>query len=261
MIAGSKVRSRYGLRQLLRICAAFAAIALADGSGTTVLAQGTPDSRVAVSIIGGYQVTESTFSQSVTFEQYSEPGSLTTTYTHERRPVADIGATVRVWRNFGVGVSGSHSDDSGTAQVHALVPHPFVFNQPREVNGLADVTFTETVLHVQAAYWAQLTPRLDIVVSGGPSFFRVEQDFVSDVAFSETDPFNTATFEGATVERKQRSVTGANIGGEVGWRLARHFGLAGAVRYSRATADFPDTSATPVRVGGLHLGGGVRLLF
>ena len=117
-------------------------------------------------------------------------------------------------------------------------------------------------MHVQAAYWAQLTPRLDLIVSGGPSFFRVEQDFVSDVAYTETAPYDTATFQGATVERQQQSVTGGNIGGEVGWRLARHFGLAGAVRYSRAR---PPTSPAPARrrspVGGLHLGGGVRLLF
>jgi hypothetical protein len=261
MIARSRGRLTFALCQVLRTCAALAAMGVADGSASTALAQGTPDSRVAVSVVAGFEATAPTFSQSITFEQYSEPGSLTTSYTRQRGPVADIGATVRVWRNFGVGVSGSHSHDSGTAQVHALVPHPFVFNHPREVNGPADVTAIESAVHVQAAYWAQLSPRLDIVVSGGPSFFHVEQDFVSDVAFTETDPYDTAAFQGATVERKQRSVTGGNIGGEVGWRLATHIGLAGAVRYSRATADFPDTSATPVRVGGLHLGGGVRLLF
>jgi hypothetical protein len=261
MIAGSTGRSRFGWRQVLRTGVAVAALACAEGTATTAQAQGTPDSRIAASITGGYRLTAPTFSQSVTFEQYSEPGSLTTTYTQERRPIVDFGATVRVWRNVGVGVSGSHSDDSGTAQVHALVPHPFVFNQPREVNGPADVTSIESAVHVQVAYWAQLTPRLDLIISGGPSFFRVEQDFVTDVAYTESAPYDTATFQGATVERQQQSVTGGNIGGEVGWRLARHIGLAGAVRYSHARADFPGTSATPVPVGGFHVGGGVRLLF
>lgn len=261
MIAGSTGRSRFGWRQVLGTGLAVAALAGADGAATTAQAQGTPESRVAASIIGGYRLTAPTFSQSVTFEQYSEPGTLTTTYTQERRPIIEFGATVRVWRNIGVGVSGSHSEDSGTAQVHALVPHPFVFNQPREVNGPADVTSIESVVHVQVAYWTQLTPRLDLIVSGGPSFFRVEQDFVNDVAYTETAPYDTATFQSATVERQQQSVTGGNIGGEVGWRLARHLGLEGAVRYSHAHADFPGTSATPVPVGGFHLGGGVRFLF
>src|SRR4051794_8648170 len=201
MIAGAQRGSTDRLRQALRTCAVFAALAGADGTATIALAQATPDAHVAVSVLGGVQATSPTFSQSIEFEQYSETGSLTTTYTHPRRPVFDIGATVRLFRNFGVGVSGSHFEDSTTAQVHALVPHPFLFNQPREVNGPADVTSIESALHLQAAYWTQLTPRLDLIVSGGPSFFRIEQDFVSDVAFSETDPYTTATFEGATVER------------------------------------------------------------
>ena len=234
----------------------------AEGTATTVLAQGTPDSRVAASVTGGYRSPQPTFSQSVTFEQYSEPGSLTTTYTQERRPIADFGATVRVWRNFGVGVSGSHSDDSGTAQVHALVPHPFVFNQPREVNGPADVTSIESAVHVQAAYWAQLTPRLDLIMSGGPVLFSRRAGLRDRRRLYGVSPLRHGHVPGGDGR------AAAAIGD---WRQHRwRSGLApcpshrprgcGSL-FSRATADFPGTSATPVPVGGFHVGGGVRLLF
>jgi hypothetical protein len=102
---------------------------------------------------------------------------------------------------------------------------------------------------------------VELVVSGGPSVFRVDQDFVSDVAYTQEYPYDTATFEGASLVRQRKTVIGGNIGGEVGWRITRHLGLAGAVRYSHASAEFAGTSAQPVPVGGVHVGGGVRLLF
>jgi hypothetical protein len=225
------------------------------------MAQGTPENRVAVSVTAGIQATSATFSQTVTFEQYSEPGSLTSNYTVGRRPVIDGGVTVRVWHMLAVGVSVSSLNDSGSAQVNAKVPHPFVFQRLRDVNGTAPADHKELATNVYAAYWLRLNPRLELIVSGGPSFFRVDQDFVSDVAFSEADPFDTATYQGATVVRRRKRVAGGNVGAEAAWRLTAHLGLAAAARYSRATADFPGTSAEGVVVGGLHVGGGIRVVF
>ena len=100
-----------------------------------------------------------------------------------------------------------------------------------------------------------------MLVSGGPSVIRAEQDFVSDVAYSQTFPYNTATFEGATVERQRKTAIGVNVGAEAGWRLVGPFGVAAVVRYSRVTDHFPVIGATSVPVGGLNVTGGVRLLF
>ncbi len=228
---------------------------------TPALAQSPPTDRVAVSLTGGYLLTERTFSQSVTFEEYSEEGSLTTAYTVTRHPTADAGVTVRLWRHFGLGLAGSYLHESGSAQVTALLPHPFQFGQPRQISGPAGAAHNELAVHFQAAYWAQLGPRLAVIVSGGPSVFTVDQDFVADVAFSATEPYDTATYDGATVLRQRQTATGGNIGGDVGWRLTRHLAVAGALRYARATATFPESGAGPVSVGGVHAGAGLQLLF
>jgi hypothetical protein len=216
---------------------------------------------VAIDLVGGYQTTVSTFSQTVTFEEYSETGSLTATYSTSHHAVADPGVVVRVWRNLGFGVAASSLSDSGAAHVDALVPHPLVVGQPREVSGPADVQHKEVTLHLQAVYWAQLSPHIEVTVSGGPSIFWVDQDFVSDVTYTQTYPYDTATYQGATTVRKSETVTGGNIGGEVGWRLTAHLSLAGLVRYSHATATFAGTGAQAVPVGGLHVGGGIRISF
>ena len=53
-------------------------------------------------------------------------------------------------------------------------PHPFFFNQPREVTGEATgVKRSETAVHVQAMYLVNPGGRLRLVLSGGPSFFDV----------------------------------------------------------------------------------------
>ena len=250
-----------GLGRVLLLMAVLIGVLTADGMNTPAMAQTTPDSRVAVDLGISFQPNATSVSQAVTFEENSEPGTLTSTYTAKKGPIFDAGATVRVWRQLGVGLSMSYLHDVGAAQVSAMVPNPFVFDQPRQINGTPSVLHTEIGVHVQALYWVQLTPHLDVIVSGGPSVFRVDQDFVSDVTYTQTDPYDTATYQGASVIREQQTVTGGNVGGEVGWRVTRHLDLAGAVRYSRATADFPDTSSQPVVLGGLRLGGGIRLRF
>jgi hypothetical protein len=261
MVTRSKGPSRVGLVRGSVMLAALAGLTLVEGLPATALAQSAPDSRVAIDLSGGFQTSPTSFSQTVTFEQYSETGTLTSTYTIGGRPVFDGGVTVRLWRTFGVGISGSYFHDSGSARVNALVPNPFVFGQPRQVIGAAGVSHTEIGTHLQAAYWAQLRDRVDIVVSGGPSIFRVDQDFVSDVAYTQTFPYDVAVFDSASVVPQRKTVTGGNVGGEVGLRIASHVSLGASFRFSRATAEFPGTSAQRVVVGGGRLGGGVRFLF
>jgi hypothetical protein len=186
MVERSNGWPEFGLSRVPLIVAALVGLMLAEGMSATAIAQGTPDSRATLDLGGGCQTTVTGFSQTVTFEQYSESGSLTSTYTVGRRPVVDAGLIVRVWRTVGVGLSGSYFHDSGSAQVNALVPQPFVFGQPRQVNGLAGASHTEIGVHFQAAYWVQPSPRLEFIVSGGPSVFRIDQDFVSDVTYSQT---------------------------------------------------------------------------
>src|SRR4051812_18920302 len=105
---------RCGVARTSAVAAALVVISVAAGGGTDAFAQTVPDSRVAVSVTGGYQLTTRSFTQTVTFEQYSEEGSLTATYATGRRPVLEAGVIVRLWRSFGVGVSASYLRDSGS---------------------------------------------------------------------------------------------------------------------------------------------------
>jgi hypothetical protein len=47
------------------------------------------------------------------------------------------------------------------------------------------------------------------------------------------------------------------------WRFNDHIGVGALVRYAAGKKDFSPSDATPVevKVGGLHAGGGLRLIF
>jgi hypothetical protein len=245
-------------RRALAIASVAISFLLANGASTPALAQTVPDDRVAVGFTAGLGVPSTTFTQNVTFELYSETGSLTSAFSGSASPSFDGGGTVRLWRSVSVSVAGSYLKDAGTAQVSASLPHPLVFNQPRQISGTAPLTHSENVLHIDAAYWLQLSRQLSVTISGGVSHFRVNQDFVTDVNYSETFPYTTATFESADTVREHASATGFNVAGDAGWRVWGKLSVVGAVRYSRAHATF-DALGAPIAVGGIHLGGGVRL--
>jgi hypothetical protein len=224
-------------------------------------AQNTPDSRIAVTVSAGARPTASDFSQIVSFEAYSEQGSLTTSYAVKEQPLLNAGITVRIWHGLGAGVDGTYLHNSFPAQITALVPHPLIANQPRTVSGNATVSNRQLAMHLEAVYWIRRSDRLEVLATGGPSLVRTDQDFVTDVSYTQTFPYNTATFARADIGRQRKTAIGANIGAEVGWRLIGPLGVALVTRYSHVTYHLPTIGAASVPLGGLDVGGGVRLLF
>jgi hypothetical protein len=238
-----------------------AAAVLALACARTASAQGTPREHVSVTVGAGYQVSANTFSDTVTFEAFSENGSIKTDYSVKQRPRLDAGVVVRVWRGFGVGVAGSSLSGTDRAQITGSIPHPIDANQPRTLTGTADVIHHESTIHLQAVFWFQPTRRLDVMVAGGPSRLRLEQDFVSEVSYTQAFPYDSVTFQSATLTRKSKTARGGNAGVTVGVRVLRHVNVAGLVRYSSARVSFPDTGVPAFTIGGLQTGGGVRFLF
>ncbi len=238
-----------------------AAALLALACARTASAQATPREHVAVFVGAGYQLNANTFSDTVTFESFAEEGSVKTGYSVRRGPHLDAGVVVRLWRGFGVGVAESSLHGTNPAQITGSIPHPIAANQPRTLTGTAGVTHNESTIHLQAVYWFQPTRRLDVMISGGPSRLRLEQDFVSNVSYTQTSPYDSVTFQGATLTRESKTVRGGNAGVMVGVRILRHLGVVGLVRYSSAHVAFPDTGVPAFTIGGLQTGVGAGILF
>ena len=103
----------------------------------------------------------------------------------------------------------------------------------------------------------------EIAVFGGPTFFDIKQDLVTDVLFTNTYPYDTATYTGTTTGRQSESTVGFNAGADVTFYFSSHVGVGVLARFSRATIDLPsqDGGTVAVDTGGFQTGGGLRLRF
>jgi len=171
-------------RQTIQTFARTIAALMALAVPRAVLAQSADAGRVAVTIGPGIQLTRTDATTTTTFEAYSEDGTMTAGYSAKYQPTLEGGVVVRVRGAFGFGVAGSYLHDHGEADIHALIPHPFTVNQPRTLDATTPALHEQTAIHLQAVYWIQRSPRLDLIISGCPSFFHTTQDFVTDVSYT-----------------------------------------------------------------------------
>jgi hypothetical protein len=220
--------------------------------------------RVVVSFSGAYQLATNDFSDRFEFERDLETGSTSTEYPVKGGFTFDGGVGFRLWKSLGAGVAVSYMTRDDVGHTTSSVPHPLFFNQPRQVEGDATgITRSERAVHVQLMYMVRASDSVRVVVSGGPSFFNVEQDVVTDVSISQTYPFDTADFSSAQKTRVKASAPAFNVGADVMWFLGGNFGLGGVFRFSRASVDLdaPGNRTVSIDAGGPYVGGGVRILF
>jgi hypothetical protein len=107
---------------------------------------------------------------------------------------------------------------------------------------------------------------LDFMLFGGPSIFTTEQLFATSLNFSldkEVFPFDELAFPGAQTQTLKENVAGYNIGVDMTWRLIDKIGVGLLLRYSSGKKAFEPTGApdVDVKVGGLHAGAGLRVMF
>jgi len=206
----------------------------------------------------GWQASAATFSDTRTLTLATgdtEPRHLTANYDVKAGPAFDIGAGVRFWKSLGIAGSVTRYSISNDIAINGDVPHPFFFNRPRAVSGTTPGTREELAIHLDAV-WVVPVNKLQVAIFGGPTFFNAKQTVVSDFTYSESYPFDDATFTAGTSAEESKSVTGFNAGVDVGYFFNDVFGIGGVVRFSRGTLK---SSIGDLDVGGPEFGGGIRI--
>jgi hypothetical protein len=267
------------VRVLTTVAALFVTGFLGSTSGSgffgsrSALAQQRPAPRVPgplrfrISANLGAQATSNDLSERQNFDRYFEQGSFTLERTIPKALFYDVGGMARVWRGLHGGYAISLFEDSGTGSVTADVPHPLQFNRPRTTEGdVSGIERRETGHHISAGWLIPSTPNVDFMVFGGPSIFVTEQTFVTGLTLSlsqEVFPFDSLTFPGAQTEIHRENIFGYHLGVDMMWRFTRQAGVGLLLRYTGGKKDLTPTGGQPVEInaGGLHAGGGVRLLF
>ena len=217
-----------------------------------------------VGVNAGYQASTSEFDDSFTFSRDQETGTSRVTYPIDAGVTFDVGGGVQVWRQLGVGVAFSQFSRDGPVTASSSIPHPFFFQQHREVSGESDgIRREETGVHLQAQFTVPLSDRLVLTLMGGPSFLHVNQAVVIDVNYSEEFPYDTATFTGTDTDTRKGSKTGFNVGADVRWMFTRTIGAGALVRLARATIDLDagENRTVSVDAGGAQVAAGLRIGF
>lgn len=227
-------------------------------------AASSPGDRYFIAVNGAMQERSLTFQDSRTEPFYAEDSSWTARYGIKSGYGFDAGLGVRLWRGLAAGVAVSRFEDAGRpAAIDGAIPHPFHFDRRRGINGETEsLKHVEQAVHVSAAWLLPPLARFRLSLFGGPSFFSVSRDLVADVEFSETYPYNTASYERALVRGVSGSRTGFHAGVDVAWSLTRRLGVGAIVRYARAdlVLDSPAHGrGLAVEAGGVQAGAGLRV--
>src|SRR3954469_13515352 len=126
---------------------------LASAGAATARAQSAPARpRVRISANAGVQPSSIAMTSSATRPVYAENETVTTTYNVGSGAFFDGGVLVRLAGPLHVGVSVSSFMKQNDADIASTIPHPFFYNAPRSVAGVAGgLERSELVTHLQAA--------------------------------------------------------------------------------------------------------------
>ena len=248
------------LKALLMIC--FLTLLAGDTAMAQTGALGLP---VSVHVNGAFQSSASEFRAELPFSVYGEQGLLQTDHRTEGGGIIDVGGYVTVWRQLAVGATFTQLGSSDSATMTGSVPHPLIANQPRSV-GPESLAFKHrertTHIHIAWVFPIGSDERLDITVSGGPSFFSVTRGVLGDITITETGPPFSEVMVNVGTRENTSNAWGGHVGADVTYMVTSVFGLGGFFRFATGSVDIPIASdPVPVDVGGVQAGGGVRVRF
>ena len=174
-----------------------------------------------------------------------------------------------MWKNLSVGVSYHQEQNTADINLTGSVPHPVFFTQQRSFGPTktGEGAFRkEKATHLQVGWMLPFGDKLDLLVFGGPSWFRLEQPTVGEVRIADqSSPFLQVTVS-PDVEIRKKSPVGFNVGADATYIVwsndSVRLGAGVFMRYALAKANvLLLATEQSTDVGGLQIGFGGRLRF
>lgn len=154
---------------------------------------------------------------------------------------AYVGGGFMLTRKIAVGLSYSRISRNSEVNLEAQVPHPTFFNALASAAGSTGATLsgTESAVHVSLGFVPVRSKRVEVRLTAGPSFFTLTRDMTSEVQYEQTfnslNLQNNITINGMSSREISGSKVGYHVGTDVTYFVHRLIGIAGGVRYGRAT--------------------------
>jgi hypothetical protein len=172
--------------------------------------------------------------------------------------IFDISAGARVWKNLAFAVGFTRTSDTHDTALNAAIPDILPFetfhSDTVPVTGLKR---EETAFHISAVWMVPVTDKIEIALSGGPSFFSVTQPFVSGMTVTP----GQSTIGSVSTSSISESAAGFHIAADGTYRIIRNVGVGATARYSAAKVDAPGIAGGSIDAGGFQGLVGVRVRF
>jgi hypothetical protein len=247
----------------LMVCGVFA------GAARQASAQGaTWADRGYINVGWGVESGTSDMTDTQTVNIYEETGTVNSISNFTSGSLFDVGVGLRVWRNLTVGAAYHQEQNDTEGRLTGSIPSPVFFNRPRTLDEpVPGLDRKESAVHLQLGWVVPIGSKFDVMVYGGPSFFRLEQETISEVEF--TEPGGAFTTVGADEELtiRKKSQTGYNAGVDATYIVwsndSVRVGAGGFVRFTQADMEVEMLSGAgvPTKAGGVQFGFGARLRF
>jgi hypothetical protein len=251
----------------MRKLAVLMVVGLLVGGSREAAAQGAPDDRIFLNIGFGVESGSSESNDSKQYTLYDEPATTTANTSWTSGSFFGGGIDIRLIKGLTVGASYHQETNTSEAKLSGTVPNPIFFNRSRTFTSTSGgLLRRENATHLSVGWIVAIGSKLDVMFSGGPSWFRLQQDVVSEVTIAERGLPFTEVVGAPEITTPKRSVTGYNVGTDVTYVLWENdrvrLGGGGFVRITGATTDVRLlVSDIETKVGGVQFGFGGRVRF
>jgi hypothetical protein len=220
-----------------------------------------------VNVGWGVESGSSSITDSRTSSIYEETATITSSSTFTSGSLFDVGVGVRIWKNLTVGAAYHQEQNDADGTLTGSIPSPVFFNRPRTLNETVEnLDRKEQATHLVFGWVMPFGSKFDVILSGGPSFFRLTQDAVSNVRIGEQGGAFTSVIAEPTITERSKSVTGYNAGVDATYIVWQNdsirLGAGGFVRFTQASTEVEMLNTSqPTDVGGVQFGFGARIRF
>jgi hypothetical protein len=180
----------------------------------------------------------------------------------------DISGGVGLHKGLGMAVHFNGANYSSTVNLAVIVPSPYFFNTSASdaATSATPLERRERALDVSAQYTIPASDRVVVRVFGGPTFFRLTNDMVSDIRYLQAaSPLirvNVVAISGFTHQEVSGTSLGVHAGADLSVFFSRHVGIGGGVRLNHGVVNVIDPlseKSADLKVGHVEAGGGLRI--
>ena len=239
-------------------------------TASTAFAQGAPSRGWVDILVVSVRPSQDTQTFTYRTQVFDELASFASAYPD--LPSANggnIGGGFNVHPRIGVGVHFVNVNYEMPVGLAVNVPHPLIFNRfATDSDVISTLERKDRAIDLLAVYTLPTPDAFRVRVFGGPTYFQVSQEMVSDIYFNQAFNLvggNIVDITRSDQQQVEGSAWGFNVGADVAYFFSRHIGVGGVVRFNQGTVEIDNEPLTEQpaewKAGHTIVGGGLRLRF